>query len=220
MEPAAAFTVPMARRSKAKRREAKRREAERKHKEAARKKAIRNGVLGVGAAAAAVALLVAFWPSPSAEEVRAEEISNTTAEAWDLPRLDGPGRVKLSDFRGKPTVAAFFANWCTVCEREIPELLALSRQIGDQVNFVGIDMMDNGRGLGDAEKWGIAGEWPLARDVGNGNGSSLSARTFGARGSPLNVIYDAEGRVARVIRGGVSPQALLSFLQEQGLVEL
>jgi thiol-disulfide isomerase/thioredoxin len=209
----------MARQTKAKRREAKRRKLERQRRDEARKRTIRNTVLGVGGTVAAAALIVAVWPSPSAEEIEAERISNTTATAWDLPQLDGDGRVRLSDFRGKPTIAAFFANWCTVCEREIPELLALSKQIGDQVNFVGIDMMDNGGGLGDARKWGIVGEWPLARDIGNGNGSALSALTFGARGSPLNVVYDAEGRVVRLIPGGVSPENLLAFLQDEGLVE-
>ena len=210
----------MARQTKARRREAKRLELERQRKAQARTKAIRNGVLGIGGAVVAVVLLIAVWPSPSAEEIEAERISNTTAEAWDLPQLDGDGRIRLADFRGKPTIAAFFANWCEVCEEEIPELLALSRQIGDQVNFVGIDMMDNGGGLGDARKWGIAGEWPLARDVGNGNGSRLSAGTFGARGSPLNVIYDAEGFVVQVIPGGVSPATLLNILEQNGLIEL
>ncbi len=210
----------MARQTKAKRREQKRLEQERKRREEARKKAIRNTVFGFGGVVLAAVALITLWPSPSAEEVAAEARSNFSANNWDLPQLDGDGRIRIADFRGKPTIAAFFANWCTVCEREIPELLALSKQIGDQVNFVGIDMMDNGRGLGDAEKWGIAGEWPLARDVGNGNGSSLSAGTFGARGSPLNVIYDADGNVLQVINGGVSPSALLSFLEENGLVEL
>ncbi len=163
---------------------------------------------------------IAVWPRQTAAEIEAERISNTTAEAWDLPQLDGEGRVRLADFQGKPTVAAFFANWCTVCEWEIPELLALSRQIGDQVNFVGINMMDNAGGLSDARKWGIAGEWPLARDVGNGNASRLAALTFGARGSPLNVIYDAEGRVVQVFRGAVPRSNLLAFLVDQGLVEL
>lgn len=209
----------MARQTKAQRREQKREELARKRREQARKKAIRNGALWVSGIAIAIVALITLWPSPSAEEIAAEEASNTSATAWDLPQLDGDGRVRLADFRGKPTIAAFFANWCTVCEHEIPELLALSKQIGDQVNFVGINMMDNGRGLGDAEKWGIAGEWPLARDVGNGNGSALSAGTFGARGSPLNVIYDAEGNVLQVINGGVAPSALLSFLEENGLVE-
>ena len=112
----------MARQTKAKRREAKRLELERQRRDQARKKVIRKGLLAVGTAVAVVLLLIAVWPSPSAEEIEAERISNTTADAWDLPQLDGDGRVRLADFRGKPTIAAFFANWCEVCEREIPEL--------------------------------------------------------------------------------------------------
>ena len=120
-------------------------------------------------------------------------MSNTSAEAWDLPFLDGEGRIALADFSGKPTVATFFANWCLVCEQEIPEFLALSENLGDRVNFVGINTQGNARGLGDAQKWGIDQAWPLARDVGNGNNSALSVSTFGAPGMPMTVVYDANG---------------------------
>ena len=63
-------------------------------------------------------------------------------------------------------------------------MLALSRSIGGQVNFVGVNMMDNGGGLDDARRWGIADAWPIARDVGNGNASTLAVGTFGAPGQP------------------------------------
>jgi hypothetical protein len=96
----------------------------------------------------------------------------------------------------------------------VPELLALSRKIGDEVNFVGINSQDNSRGLGDAERWGIAGVWPLAADIGNGNGSALSAETFGARGMPLNLIYDAGGRLVHVQPGSLSTQNALALLAE------
>ena len=141
-------------------------------------------------------------------------MGDTSAEAWDLPQLDGEGRIALADFDGKPTVVAFFASWCTVCEHEIPELLALSEQIGEEVNFVGINSQDNGRGMGDAEKWGIAGAWPLAADIGNGNGSGLSSGTFGARGMPLNLIYDGEGALVHVQPGGLTTQNALALLTE------
>lgn len=76
---------------------------------------------GIGAAIAVtvLVLLVAIWPEPVE--------GNTTTEAWDLPQLSGEGRVTLSDFSGKPTVAAFFASWCTVCEEEIPQFLTVSQ---------------------------------------------------------------------------------------------
>lgn len=172
---------------------------------------MRTGIGGIVAVAVVALIVVSVWPEPA--------IGDTTEEAWDLPELDGDGRVALADFAGKPTVVAFFASWCTVCEEEIPQLLALSEEIGDEVNFVGINSQDNGRGTGDAEKWGIAGRWPLAKDIGNGNGSGLSGQTFGMRGMPLNLIYDAAGNLVHVQRGGLSTQnavALLTELTEYG----
>ena len=200
----------MARKTKSQRREAKQIELERQRKEAARKRTLRTAAIGLTSVVVLAGLLFAVWPRKSEAEVAAEEASNTTATAWDLPQLDGDGRVALADFHGKPTVAAFFASWCEICEIEMPELLALSAELDGDVNFVGIDMMDNGRGLGDAEKWGLVGRWPLALDIGNGNGSSLSALTFGARGSPLNVLYSPDGEVLHVQVGAISRSQILS----------
>ncbi len=173
---------------------------------AARKQQIRNGLIGVGLVVFVVAFALAIWPEP--------DEGNTTADAWDLPQLDGDGRVALADFAGKPTVAAFFASWCEVCEHEIPEYLALSDEIGDEVNFVGINTLDNGAGMGDARKWGIAGKWPLARDIGNGNGSALGQATFGAAGMPMTVIYDEQGTPVQILQRGLSRSQLLRLLED------
>jgi thiol-disulfide isomerase/thioredoxin len=196
----------MARASKTQRRNQSRREAEESRKAATRRRTLRNVAIAAAAGAGLIALLVVLWPSP--------QTGDTSAEAWDLPQLDGDGRVAIADFTGTPTVAAFFASWCDVCEHEIPEYLAVSQQVGDQVQFVGIDTQDNGSGLGDAEKWGIAGVWPLARDIGGRNGSGLSTVTFGARGSPMTAFYDASGAVVHIQQGGLSGAQLLATLDQ------
>lgn len=188
----------------------KRVEQQARRKQAQNKKLIRNGVVIGLAALALLVLLVSAWPEP--------EIGSTEAEAWDLPALVGDGRYTLSDFNGQPTVAVFFASWCTVCEHEIPEFLAVSQEIGDRVNFVGINSQDNGRGGGDADKWGITGEWPIAKDIGGRNQSGLSVETFGARGMPLTVIYTSDGAVAHIQRGGMSGQQLVALLTDLGLL--
>lgn len=206
----------MVRRSNAAKRARRREELERQRLQAARKRTTRNVSLTVAGVVALAVVLVATWPVPTEAEREAIAASDTSADAWDLPALDGEGRIALADFRGKPTVAAFFAEWCTVCEVEIPEFLALSQNLGDRVNFVGINTQDNAGGLGDARKWGIDQAWPLARDVGNGNASSLSAATFGARGMPMTVVYDAEGSVAHVQRGYFDPASLLGLLEGLG----
>ena len=196
----------MARASKTQRRKQSRRDAAESRKAATRRRTLRNVAVAAAAGAGLIALLVVLWPSP--------QTGDTSAEAWDLPQRDGDGRVAIADFAGTPTVAAFFASWCDVCEDEIPEYLAVSQQVGDQVQFVGIDTQDNGSGLGDAEKWGIAGVWPLARDIGGRNGSGLSTVTFGARGSPMTAFYDASGTVVRIQQGGLTGAQLLATLDE------
>jgi len=206
----------MARQSKTKQRERKRHEAEQRRLQAARQKRTRNIVLALIGGVVVVGGLFMFWPRQSEAEATADAASTFGADTWDLPALDGEGRVRIQDFTGKPTVAVFFANWCEVCEEEVPQMLALSEQVGADVNFVGIDMMDNGGGLDDATRWGIAGSWPLARDVGNGNGSTLSVGTFGARGSPLHVIYDASGQIIFSVNRGMSPDEVVSVLHENG----
>lgn len=182
---------------------------EARKKQAKTKVLIRNLVITGAIAVAVVVTLVATWPEP--------DVGSTEAEAWDLPALVGEGRYTLSDFSGEPTVAVFFASWCTVCEHEIPDFLTVSKELGDDVNFIGINSQDNGRGGGDADKWGITGQWPIARDIGGRNQSGLSVDTFGARGMPLTVIYTPDGTVAHIQRGGMSGQQLVDLLGQLGL---
>lgn len=187
----------------------KRAQQEARRKQAHTKKVARNWVIAAVVAVGAIVALVLTWPEP--------DVGSIEAEAWDLPALVGEGRYALSDFSGEPTVAVFFASWCTVCEHEIPDFLAASKQLGDEVNFIGINSQDNGRGGGDADKWGITGQWPIARDIGGRNQSGLSVDTFGARGMPLTVIYTPDGSVAHIQRGGISGQQLIDLLSELGL---
>lgn len=188
---------------------AKRQEKLERERQARRKRMVRNSAI---ATVAVAVFVVAFF---SLGGTGAALTGDTGATTWDLPGLENhEQRVTLSDFRGKPTIAAFFASWCTVCENEIPEFVALSDQLGDQVNWVGINTQDNGAGMGDARKWGIDTRWPLARDIGGSNGNGLSTGTFGMRGSPMTVVYSETGEIVHVQRGGMSAVDLLSILQQ------
>lgn len=183
----------------------KRARAEARRKEARRKQVLSWVVFGVGALIVGVVFVFAFSSAETATGV-------TETESWDLPELDGDGRVTLEDFSGKPTVAAFFASWCEICQVELPRFAALEAQVGEQVNFVGINTMNNGSGLPFAIDRGI-GSWPLARDIGGIDGRQL-ATNFGARGSPTTVIYDENGTVVDVNLGRLTADALAAKLQE------
>jgi thiol-disulfide isomerase/thioredoxin len=156
----------------------------------------------------ALTAIVAGFAFSSGEE----PAGTTETDAWDLPALDGDGRVALSQFAGKPTVAAFFASWCHICQRELPGFVKLESLVGEKVNFVGINTMNNASSLPFARQTGI-GHWPLATDIGLHDGRQL-ATNFGARGSPTTVLYDAEGNVVDVTLGGMTAQTLAGKLNQ------
>ena len=64
------------------------------------------------------------------------------APAFDLPRLQGGGTVRLSALRGRPVVINFWSSSCTPCQKESPAIARVARAVGDKVSFVGIDTAD------------------------------------------------------------------------------
>ncbi len=182
----------------------KARAAERR-RQARRKTLFTRVAVGAGVVALAVVFFFAFAEGDTA-------VGATETDSWDLPALDGEGRVTLAQFGGKPTVAAFFANWCTVCLRELPGFGQLSVTLEEQVNFVGINTMNNGTGLPFAQQMGIS-HWPLARDIGQHDGRQL-ATNFGARGSPTTVLYDEQGNVVDGTLGALTAEQLAVKLNQ------
>jgi thiol-disulfide isomerase/thioredoxin len=132
--------------------------------------------------------------------------------AWELPQLSGSGSVRVADYRGKPTVANFFATWCTSCFLELPAFAKVSQDLRGRVQFVGVDSVDDGRGQEMADHFGI-GWWPLARDIGGQQGSALHD-LYRADGMPLTVFYGADGQVLQTANAPFSEELLRARLRD------
>lgn len=137
-------------------------------------------------------------------------------DGWVLPAMgstaDQQDTVALADFAGRPTVVNFFASWCAACDMELPAFVSATHQVGDRVQFVGIASQEIGDPMFMPERHGLDGLWPLARDVGP-DGSALS-RALGARGMPITVFYDQDGRLLQRHVGALSEDALLGLIEE------
>jgi len=159
--------------------------------------------------AGAVALAAVMWRGGTPSNAS----YSTTPSAWTLPTLSGQGSVRLADFRGKPLVLDFFASWCTACQSELPEFLAVDRRLGGRVRFAGVDSEENGDGIGMARRSGIT-SWPLARDVGGSQQSGLRDALESTPGMPITAFYDSNGRLLQVRLGALSGDALAGLITQ------
>lgn len=138
---------------------------------------------------------------------------STAVDHFDLPQLDGPGRVKLTDYRGRPVVVTLFASWCDNCRLELPAFAALARQLGPRVVFVGVNSLETGDGEAMARQFALAPSGlVLARDVGSGSSDYHDA--IGARGMPATAFYNRDGRLITVDQGGLTAATLRATIRQ------
>lgn len=120
-----------------------------------------------------------------------------------FPDLTGK-TVALSQLKGRPVVANFWATWCTPCVEEMPHLDALSKSL-PSIQFVGIGIDTEANISQFITK--IPVSYPLY--VAGHSGISL-VRELGnaAGGLPFTVLLDAEGHIFDTILGQVSLEDL------------
>jgi thiol-disulfide isomerase/thioredoxin len=175
------------------------------------------GRLRLVVAVVAVALLgvVAFFSFQGAGQDRSTQaVDNPSPSGFDLPALEGEGRVRLADFEGTPLVVNFFASWCGPCEAELPVFADAARKLNGKVRFVAV----NSQELRPPAAVAMAARHQLedagitvGKDVG-GRGGSLLHDALG-RGMPLNAFYDAQGALLEVGRGALLEGKLAAILE-------
>ena len=129
----------------------------------------------------------------SSEEGKQEtEAEKITAPDFTVYDADG-NEVLLSEYFGKPIVLNFWASWCSPCRMEMPDFHEKYLEIGEDVQFLMINMTDGSR-----ETVEIASEFveeqgytfPVFYDT-----KSDAAMTYGAYSLPTTFFIDADGYV-------------------------
>ncbi|MEM1369105.1 MAG: thioredoxin family protein [Cyanobacteria bacterium P01_H01_bin.15] len=102
----------------------------------------RNLILATVAIALGVALFIGLRTDQSANSL--------TAQAEKAIPLE----VALTN--GKPTLAEFYADWCTSCQAMAADLAALKTEFGDRVNFAMLNI-DNNKWLPEVLRYEVDG---------------------------------------------------------------
>lgn len=118
-----------------------------------------------------------------------------TPTAFDLPVLQGSGRVRLAAYRGRPLVVTLFASWCTACQEELPTYTVVARSLGGRVQFVAVDSQETGDGAAFANHYQLTqAGFAVARDINQASTGGLYT-ALAARGLPITAFYSADGRL-------------------------
>ena len=155
----------------------------------------------LGAAVAAFVFLGYFlFTSPESTKIKV----GMPAPELELPSL-GTGTVKLSSFRGKPVLLFFFMADCVLCEKEVPQVELLSRELRQRGLLVVGVTVDRDYAASQAFLKRHEVSFGILRDP---NGDAIY-KAFGSYKMPEAYLIDAAGKIAAVWLGAVdwrSPQ--------------
>ncbi len=103
---------------------------------------------GMAKTAAAAAKARTWWAAHKGEyplvkrtlpEIATTSLHRFQAADFALSTLDGK-KVSLSDFRGKVVVLNFWTTWCSACVGEMPALVALQKEHGENLAILGVSL--------------------------------------------------------------------------------
>ena len=133
----------------------------------------------------------------------------TPAPDFTLPALaDGPFR--LADHRGKVIVLNFWATWCAPCRADIPDFVALQRELRDEgVLFVGVSLDQEGAPVVEPFAREYAINYPVVLDPAQ----TLAEPYGGFGGLPTTFLLDREGRIRYRVLGIMPRESLVPRLR-------
>ena len=137
-----------------------------------------------------------------------------SAPAFGGETLDGK-QWNLADHKGKVVVVNVWGSWCPPCRKEAPALIAASKELGPDVQFIGLNTRDLNQAPAKkfVQEFGVT--FPSLFDP---SGKQL----LGFRGQisptsiPSTLVIDKDGKVASRVIGEVTTQTLVGMVKDAG----
>ena len=133
-------------------------------------------------------------------------------KAPDFNMTDWDGNtVRLSDFFGKPVVINFWASWCPPCRVEMPDFNRVYADIGNEVQFLMINLADGQQETVEIAKRYIESNnfsFPVYFDT-----RREGSRAYSIRYIPTTLFINKEGHIAVEDQGAINENALLRGIE-------
>ncbi len=131
-----------------------------------------------------------------------------TAPSFALQSVADDQLVSLDQFKGKPVVVNFWATWCVPCLSEHETLKMTAKQMGSNVQFLGVVYDDSKETIHNfMQQYGSA--YPTLMDQGG-----KTAIAYGVYGVPETFFINPEGTIVSKFEGPLSPALLQENLQK------
>jgi Thiol-disulfide isomerase and thioredoxins len=154
-------------------------------------------------------------PNLSSDKITTNEESQKENDASQQEKESAPDftvydknnkEVNLSDFRGKPTIVNFWASWCGPCKMEMPDFEEKYQSLGEEINFLMVNMTDGSRETVKTasdfiEKEGFT--FPVYYDE-----KSNASITYSVYSLPTTYFIDADGYAIAQSTGAIDSETL------------
>jgi len=144
-------------------------------------------------------------PEHMPDEQHEEEDNRVSAPDFVVQDID-QNYVRLSDFHGSPIVLSFWTSWCGACSAQMPYFNAVFMEMGDDVHFMMVNLVDGARETRESGKAYIAQQgytFPIFFDM---DGEASIA--YGVRAIPATYFINAEGFVLAHAGGMIDAETL------------
>lgn len=136
-----------------------------------------------------------------------EETGAQTRPAPDFTFYDIDGKSKtLYSYVGKPIVMNFWASWCPPCKEEMPDFQKVYEELGEDVQFLMIDVVDGQREtveLGQAFIDSNEFTFPVFFDT-----DYEGSYKYGISSIPSTYFIDSDGHMVAYARGMINEASL------------
>ena len=128
---------------------------------------------------------------------------------FSVSTLDGKKISYSADLKGKkPVYLIFWATWCPVCKKELPQVKELQKRLGNSIEFIGINVGINER---EEDVRGYVRKNNLDLTMVFDKDTRIT-KSYGVMGTPTQMVIDRTGTIR--YRGSDMPEDIEGHINE------